>query len=448
MTTALLHTDLYQLTMMQAYWRAGMVGEAAFEFFVRRLPPRRRFLIAAGLEQALDFLEALTASPEDVAWLRATGRFDDSFLDWLAGQRFNGTVEAVPEGTVVFPDEPLLRVVAPLPVAQLVETQLINVLHFQTVIASKAARMVLAADGKTLVDFGYRRAHGAEAGLLAARAAYMAGFAGSATVEAGKEFGVPLHGTMAHSFVQAHAHEEEAFVAFARSGVGRVVLLIDTYDTERGAVRAAAAARRLAAEGLRVHGVRLDSGDLGAHARKVRVILDDAGLPDVEIFASGGLDEDAIADLVRAGAPIDGFGVGTALTTSSDAPALDCAYKLQEYDGLARRKTSEGKATWPGRKQVFRRLDTDGRLAGDILAVDGEQADGTPLLHPVMRGGRRLAPPEPLHVHRARVAAELARLPGALRRLEPGAPPTMVRPSPGLLRLSAAVDRRLAAEGR
>ncbi|MCR6628639.1 MAG: nicotinate phosphoribosyltransferase [Magnetospirillum sp.] len=373
-----LHTDLYQLAMAQAYLGEGMAGTAAFELFFRTLPPQRNFLVTAGLAQALDFLEALAPGAAELDWLRSLGRFDDALLDWLAGLRFTGAVDAMPEGTIVFADEPVLRVTAPIAMAQLVETRLINLLHFQTLISSKAARLMLAAQGRPLVDFGYRRAHGAEAGVMAARAAYMAGFAGTATVEAGRRFGIPLYGTMAHSFIQAHAGEAEGFLAFARARPERLVLLIDTYDTEQAATLVTELAPRLAAQGITVAGVRIDSGDLAAHAGAVRAILDSGGCRDVTIFASGGLDEDKIARLRAAHAPIDGFGVGTSLTTSSDAAALDCAYKLQEYAGEARRKTSEGKATWPGRKQVFRRFDADRRMADDLLALEGEDAPGEP----------------------------------------------------------------------
>ena len=352
---SVLLTDLYQLNMMAAYLEHGLTGTAVFELFVRKLPSRRSFLMAAGLDQALQFLETVSFTPGNLDEIRGLGQFSESFLAYLRSFRFSGDVDAMREGTVFFPDEPILRVTAPLPEAQFVETRLVNLLHFQTVVASKAARMVLAEPGKALIDYGLRRAHGAEAGLLAARASYIAGFSGTATVAAGLEFGIPVYGTMAHSFVQAHDNEILAFEHFAHSHPRGLVLLIDTYDTERAAGRVVALAPRLAAQGITVAGVRIDSGDLGEHARRVRRILDDGGLPAVKIVASGGLDEDALLALSRAGAPIDSYGIGTSLTTASDAPALDCAYKLQEYAGMARRKCSEGKATWPGRKQVWRR---------------------------------------------------------------------------------------------
>jgi nicotinate phosphoribosyltransferase len=437
---SLLLTDLYQLAMMQAYAAQGFDGTAVFEFFVRKLPHERGFLLAAGLEQALSFLEEARFTDRDLEALRGLGRFPRSFVDSLVGFRFTGDVDAMSEGTIFFPDEPILRVVAPLPEAQLMETRLINLLHFETVIASKAARMVLAAPGKQLVDFGLRRAHGAEAGILAARAAYIAGFAGTATLAAALRFGIPAFGTMAHSFIQAHDDEALAFEHFARSRPEGVVLLIDTYDTEAAAKKVATLAHRLAGEGIRVQGVRLDSGDLGEHARRVRAILDAQGLRDVIIFASGGLDEAALAAFAREATPIDGFGIGTSLTTASDAPALDCAYKLQEYAGVARRKRSEGKATWPGRKQVWRRYSADGSFAGDVLGLEAEAEDGETLLRPVMRKGKILSTLPSLAQTRAHAAEQLKRLPMPLRRLEPAAYP--VRVTEELRRLALECDRR------
>lgn len=434
-------TDLYQLTMLQTYVEQGMEEPAVFEFFSRKLPPGRSFLLAAGLEQALDYLATLQFEAWELDWLRASGKFSASFVDYLARLRFEGDVDAMPEGTVFFPNEPVLRVVAPLPQAQLVETRLINLLHFQTVIASKAARLVLLAPGKTLIDFGLRRAHGAEAGLLAARASYLAGFAGTATVLAGAQFGVPTYGTMAHSFVQAHGDETEAFERFARSHPDNVILLLDTYDTEAAAQTVVALAPRLARQGITVQGVRLDSGDLADHARKVRAILDRGGLAHARIVASGNIDETVLRRLIATQAPIDIIAVGTHVTTSSDAPYMDCAYKLQEYAGRPCRKRSEGKATWPGRKQVYRRYGPEGRMAGDVITLEGDPQEGTALLEPVMQKGKRLAPPRPLADIRAAVAAELARLPEPLRALEDGAT-YQVRVSQALKDLAASVDRR------
>ncbi|MBI2316317.1 MAG: nicotinate phosphoribosyltransferase [Betaproteobacteria bacterium] len=411
-------TDLYQLTMLAAYHEHGMNDGAVFEFFVRKLPPGRNFLLAAGLDQVLEFLENLHFEEEEIAWLAHDRRFRPEFLDWLKGLSFSGDIHALPEGTPFFPHEPILRVTAPLPEAQLVETRLVSLLQFESIIASKAARSVLAAPGKLLVDFGLRRAHGAEAGLLAARAAYLAGYDGSSTVLAGKRFGIPIFGTMAHSFVQAHASETLAFERFARAHPDNTTLLIDTYDTEAGAAKVAALAARLAREGIAVRAVRIDSGDLASHARRVRRILDDAGLPQVRIFASGGLDEKLIGELLAGGAPIDGFGVGTSLVTSEDAPALDCAYKLQEYGGQPRRKRSEGKATWPGRKQVFRSFDSAGIAVRDRVSVEGDDCEGTPLIVPVMREGRRVGPLPTLAAARDYCRGQIERLPAPLKALE------------------------------
>jgi nicotinate phosphoribosyltransferase len=440
-------TDLYQLNMIQAYLEHGETRPAVFEFFVRKLPPKRGFLIAAGLEQALDFLEGLRFAPEELDWLAQSGRFGKDLIGHLAQLRFTGDVHAMPEGTAFFPNEPILRVTAPLPQAQLVETRLINILHFQSLIAAKAARMVLSAPGKLLVDFGLRRAHGAEAGLFAARASYIAGFAGTATMLAGKLFGIPIYGTMAHSFIQAYDSEETALEAFARSRPDNLILLIDTYDTEAAARTVVSLAPRLEAQGIKVRGVRLDSGDLIALARSVRRILDDGGLKDVTIFASGGIDEGELAKAAQRHAPIDGFGIGTSLATSFDVPALDCAYKLQEYAGLPRRKRSTGKATWPGRKQVWRHYGPDGRIARDVLSVEADGQAGEPLIEPVMKGGRRMAPSPTLAEIRARTARDLERLPKPLRRLQPGAS-CPVEVADALARLAAEVDRRLAQQAR
>jgi nicotinate phosphoribosyltransferase len=427
--------------MMQAYLDHGLVEDAVFEFFVRKLPPERGFLMAAGLEQAVAFLETARFGKMELDWLSASGRFRPEMLDFLARWQFTGSVDAMPEGTVFFPDEPILRVVAPMPQAQLVETRLINLLHFQTVIASKAARFVLVARGRTLTDFGLRRAHGAEAGLLAARASYIAGFDATATTLAAPLFGVPVAGTMAHSFVQAHDSEEEAFRRFAASRPDQLTLLIDTYDTAQAARKVVALAPRLAADGITIAAVRIDSGDLTALSKEVRGILDAGGLSHVHIFASGGLDERDVQTMLEAGAPVDGFGIGTSLTTSSDAPALDCAYKLQEYAGVARRKRSSGKATWPGRKQVWREFDADRAMSRDILTLEGDRMPGSPLLEPVMRNGRRIGPAPPMAEMRARAAHSLESLPEPLRRMEDGFHYPVEIGTP-LRRLAAECDSR------
>lgn len=437
---SVLLTDLYQLTMLQGYFDAGMHDTAVFEFFVRRLPAQRGFLVAAGLEQVLDYLDTVCFQPAELDWLAGRGEFSADFIDYLSQFRFGGDVHAIPEGTIFFPGEPILRIRAPLPQAQLIESRVINILHFQTLIASKAARCVLAAPDKLLVDFGMRRSHGAEAGLLAARASYLSGFAGSATVLAAKIFGIPLFGTMAHSYIQANTSESGAFEAFARSHPTNAVLLIDTYDTERAAHKVVEVARRLAEDGIRIKAVRLDSGDLGQHAHLVRAILDQGGCAEVDILASGNLDEYEVAALLERGAPIDGFGIGTHLDVSLDAPSLDCVYKLQEYAGVARRKRSTGKETLPGTKQVFRRLIQD-VIFEDIVCLEGEQHPGEPLIEAVMEGGVRGGPGPDLDTIKIHASNQLAGLPLALRQLgaTPNPPVTI---SKSLRELAQAVDLR------
>ena len=434
-------TDLYQLTMLQGYFDQGMEETAVFEFFVRKLPAERNFLIAAGLEQALTFLEKVKFTSEELECVSNHGAFRTEFVNYLEQLRFTGDVHAMPEGTVFFANEPILRVTAPIAEAQLVESRLINLLHFQTLIASKAARSVLMAPAKLLVDFGLRRAHGAEAGLLAARASYLAGFAGSATVLAAPLYGIPVFGTMAHSFVQAHDDETAAFEHFARSLPENVILLIDTYDTEAAAEKVVRLAPKLARDGIKIKGVRLDSGDLADHAFKVRRILDGGGLKEATIFASGSVDEYVLARLQEQNAPIDGYGIGTHMDTSADAPYLDCAYKLVEYAGAARRKRSEGKVLWPGRKQVTRTYDNDGRMIEDVLTLEGDQLEGEALIQPVMRAGRRLAPAVPLSESRARALRGLKSLPEALKKLE-HAPVYSVRVAEAIQQLAREVDAK------
>jgi nicotinate phosphoribosyltransferase len=395
-----------------------------------------------GLEQVLDFLEALRFTDQELDWLRDCGHFNEDFVGYLAQLRFTGDVHAMPEGTVFFPNEPILRVTAPMSEAQLVESRVINLLQFQTLIASKAARSVLAAPGKLLVDFGMRRAHGAEAGLLAARASYIAGFDGSATVLAGMWFDVPVYGTMAHSFVQCHDDEGESFQHFAAANPDNVVLLLDTYDTEQAAEKVVRLAGQLSSQGIRVQGVRLDSGDLAEHARQVRKILDQGGLADVMIFASGNLDEYRLQEFTASAAPIDGYGIGSRLDVSSDAPYLDCVYKLQEYAGRPRRKRSEGKATWPGRKQVYRQYRDD-TIAVDIVTLEGDRLAGQTLLEPMMLRGARIEPRLGAGDLRRRVASNLAALPETLRSLDP-APAYSVEISPKLRKLAADLDQSTA----
>ncbi len=433
-------TDLYELAMLHVYHEQSMDDFAVFELFMRKLPRNRGFLLAAGLEQALDYLQHLRFTERELGWLAETGRFSATFLDYLAGFRFTGEVHALPEGSVFYANEPMLRVIAPLPEAQLVESRLMNILHLQTLIASKAARFRLASPEIPLVDFGLRRAHGAEAGLFAARASYIAGFAGTATVLAGMRYGIPIYGTMAHSFVQAHNSEPEAFERFARTRPDDVTLLIDTYHIERGARHAIDITKRLARDGIQVNAVRIDSGELARDARHVRALLDAAGLPEVGVFVSGSLDEQRVKALVDDGVPVSGFGVGTSLDVSSDSPYLDSVYKLQEYAGRPRRKRSAGKSTWPGRKQVYRGYDGDGQMTGDVVCLESDPPRGEGLLVKVMEGGRRVAASPSIDALRERTAASLASLPPALRRLELE-PPYAVEIADSVRALADRVDR-------
>jgi nicotinate phosphoribosyltransferase len=434
-------TDRYQISMLQAYWRHGMHGTAVFEFFVRKLPGQRNFLVAAGLEPALEFLENVAFLPEEIEWLGRAEHFQPDFLAWLKDLRFTGDVNAMPEGTIFFPDEPILQVIAPLPEAQLVETRLINLLNFSTAVASKAARARLIAPNKLLVEFGLRRAHGADAGLMAARACYIAGFQGTSNVLAGRLFDIPLYGTMAHSFVQAHDSEVDSFVHFAEANPADVVLLIDTYDTEAAAHKVTRLAADLGKRGIKIKAVRIDSGNLPELAAQVRAILDAAQLQEIGIFASGDLDEYALRDLIGCQAPIGGFGVGTKLDTCSDAPYLNCAYKLQEYAGRPRRKHSEGKSTWPGRKQVYRLLDDSNRMTNDVLAFHDEPGTTLGLLVPVMRRGKRVAESRPLADIRQDTASQLEQLPDRLRSLDPS-DPYPVTISKALRDCAQALDRQ------
>jgi nicotinate phosphoribosyltransferase len=412
-----LFTDLYELTMLHGYFKEGLRDKAAFELFLHKFPDPRNLLIAAGLEQALDYLEHFHFTDDECRWLADTGFFDKEFIEYLRGMKFSGDVYALPEGTAFFNREPIIRIEAPLPEAQIVETRLINIINFQTMIASKALRSRIAAPGKLLVDFGFRRAHGSEAGLLAARACCLAGFDGTSNVAAARLFDLPCYGTMAHSYIMAHRNETEAFMQFAAVRPDNLVLLIDTYDTEAGAAKVVAVADRLRTLGRTVGAVRLDSGDLADHARRVRKILDDGGHPEIRIFASSSLDEYALDRICRAGAPIDGFGIGTKMIVSDDAPFLDCAYKLQEYAGVPRYKKSEGKVTLPGRRQVFRNYGRDGKYHHDIIAQADERQPGEPLLIKVMEQGRRLQASESWRQIQERVRNQLKLFPEAFLAL-------------------------------
>jgi nicotinate phosphoribosyltransferase len=438
-------TDLYELTMAAGYVQTGFQGRATFELFTRSLPPRRNFLVAAGLQQAIEFLQRLRFSPGQISYLRAHPAFagiGKDFFDYLASFRFSGDVWAMPEGTLCFPGEPLLRVTAPIAEAQIVETALLATVSFQTMVASKAARAVEAAAGRPIVEFGARRAHGIESGVLAARAAFIGGCRGTSNVEAGHLFGIPTYGTQAHSWIMAHETEEEAFGLFLDLFPRHSVLLLDTYDTRH-------AVEKLIAMGRKPRGVRLDSGDLADDSIWTRRRLDEAGWGDVEIFASGDLDEDRISSLLAAGARIDTFGVGTSLSTSSDAPSLNVLYKLAEVerDGVTREaaKLSAAKVTYPGRKQVYRTTDSAGQYTADVIALADEPApSGEPLLVPVLRDGQLLAPAAPLAEAQARCREQIERLPARLRELAPAVPSYSVGYSARLEKLLARVRERIA----
>lgn len=442
-----LSTDLYELTMAAAYFEEGVADRVAtFDLSVRSLPARRGYLLVAGLEQALAYLQDLRFTPAALEHLDSTGHFKKAFLDHLADLRFSGSVDALPEGTVAFPPAPLLRVTGPIIEAQIAETYLLTTLTFQTLIATKASRIVAAADGRRVVDFSPRRDHGPQAGLLAARAAFIGGCAGTSNVLAGERFGIPTFGTLAHSFVMFHRDEEEAFRAFTASYPGDPTLLIDTYDTVQGARKAARVARELAQEGRKLAGVRLDSGDLATLSRKVRAVLDEEGLHDTKIFASGGLDEYQIRDLLAEGAVVDAFGVGTELGTSGDAPSLDSTYKLVACTDEAGEevpviKLSPGKVTLPGRKQVWRQRDDDGRFRRDLIGLGDEDLDGEPLLEPAMREGKVLREPPALEELQRRAAEQLAATPAGVRRLE-DPDPYPVEHSEALEELLASLQRR------
>ncbi len=405
-------TDLYELNMAASYLKRGMGGEAAFSLFVRELPPSRGFLVAAGLEPCLEFLESFGFLEEDLDYLRRELGFDDDVLDALGALRFHGSVWAVPEGRIVYAGEPLLEITAPIAVAQLVEPYLLNQITFQTTIASKAARCVLAADGRDVVDFSLRRTQGLDAALAVARCTAMVGFAATSNVEAARRYGLRPTGTMAHSYVESFPSEADAFRTFARDFPERTTFLVDTYDTLNGVLTAIRVIRELELGGA--VGIRLDSGDLLDLSRRSRELLDQAGLPGVRIFASGGLDEYQIERLVQAGAPIDAFGVGTRVGVSADAPSLDSAYKLVEYDGRPMVKLSEDKATEPGRKQVFRSTN------GDLIGLRDEPVPygHEPLLVPVMQNGERTGPHRTLDTARALFHSDLERLPIEARRIE------------------------------
>ncbi len=441
--------DLYQLTMAAAYFAGGVTATATFSFFVRAYPADRGYLVAAGLEDVVRFLTTFRFTPDALQHLRRSRLYRDDFLDFLEQLRFSGDVWALPEGSLCFVSEPLIEVTAPIIEAQLVETYLINQMNLQTMIATKAARCVHAAAGRSLIDFSLRRVHGSDAGMKVARASYLAGFTGSSNVLAEQRYGIPAFGTMAHSYVESFADEIDAFRTFVQVFPSHSTLLVDTYDTLSGVRKAAIVGAEMRARGECLGSVRLDSGDLDVLSRGARRILDAAGLSEVKIFASGGLDEYQVSELVARGAPIDAFGVGTAMGVSSDAPFLDCAYKLVEYAGRPRLKLSQKKQTLVGRKQVWRAYDGSGVMHADAIGLRDEAREAIapqlgvgadhvqPCLFPVMRGGQLTAPLPGLPAMRSRFAAEFARLPAPHKALRaPAAYP---------VRISAELQGRQAA---
>ncbi|MFI9846995.1 nicotinate phosphoribosyltransferase [Nonomuraea sp. NPDC051941] len=437
MSGALL-TDLYELKMAASYLRHDMTGQATFSLFARKLPPSRGFLVTAGLAACLDFLESFSFDRDDLAYLADVEKLPPETVELFRKLRFTGDVWAMPEGQVVYAGEPLLEVTAPIAEAQLVETVLLNHMTFQTSVATKAARCVLAAGGADLIDFAFRRTQGIDAAMAVARTTAIAGFSATSNVEAARRYGLQAVGTMAHSYIEAFGDERTAFETFALDHGGITTFLVDTYDTVAGVRAVIDVVRRLRLPGT--VGVRLDSGDLAQLARKARQLLDGSGLQEARILASGGLDEYAIADLVAQNAPIDAYAVGTKVGVSADAPYLDSAYKLVEYDDCPVMKLSPGKITAPGKKQVFR------GLYADVVGLRSEKAPPghVPLLVAVMREGHRLTPAEPLAEVSKRCAAALARLPEAARALHEPVPPP-VRQSPSLTRLCTQVRAALAA---
>ncbi len=423
-------TDLYELTMAQSYFQHGMSAPATFSLFIRTYPANRSYFVSAGLEDVLNYLEGWHFPEESIDYLRSTRIFSSGFLDYLSGLGFTGDVWAIPEGRLFFADEPVLEVTAPVIEAQAVETFIINQMNLQSLIASKAARCVWAARGRSLADFSLRRTHGTDAGMKVARASYIAGFQSTSNVLAGKLYGIPLSGTMAHSYVSSHESEIDAFRNLVKSFPERSILLIDTYDTIAGARNAAEVGKEMEVLGQCLQGVRLDSGDFDSLSRQVRVILDRPGLQYTRIVASGGLDESDIHDLVSGGAPIDVFGVGTKMGVSADAPWSDMAYKLVEYDGRPVLKLSTGKSSLPGEKQVFRLRDDNGDFSGDIIALRGERVErGEPLLCKVMEQGKAIRPLPSLDEIRGRFKEDFGHLDDRFKALQ-GPPAYEVALSP------------------
>ena len=415
-----LFIDLYELTMAQAYWQNGMTAEATFSLYFRETPPDRAYFVFAGLCDVLDYLEGLHLSGDDVAYLRSMDQFDEEFLNYLGQLRFTGSVRAMPEGTIFFVNEPVIEVTAPVIEAQLAETFILNQVNLQTLLATKASRVVHAARGKVVVDFAARRAHGTDAANKLARVSYMVGFAGTSNVLGGKLYGIPTFGTMAHSFITTFEDEVDSFRAYARSFPDTSTFLVDTYDTLEGTKKAIEVGREMKREGHALGAIRLDSGDLLNLSLRARAMLDEADMPEIEIFASGGLDEFAVDALLEAGAPINGFGVGTKVGVSADAPWTDCVYKLVEYQGRPVLKLSTEKETMPGPKQVYRRRGVRGEYQLDLItrACEPAPSDGSePLLGEVMRGGKSITPNPTLNELRARFGNEFECIPDRLKGL-------------------------------
>jgi nicotinate phosphoribosyltransferase len=418
--TSGLFTDLYQLTMAQAYWRSRKTADATFSLFFRGYPPDRGYFVFAGLPGVVDHLEGFGFSDEDIEFLGTLGQFDAEFLAYLREFRFTGRLRAMTEGAIFFAGEPVIEVTAPVIEGQLLETALLNLVSAPVLLATKASRLVHAARGRTVVDFAARRTHGVDISVKLARACYMVGFAGTSNVLAGKLHGIPTSGTMAHSFVTTFESELDAFKAYAQTFPGSTTLLVDTYDTLEGTRNAIRVAHEMERQGHALRAIRLDSGDLSDLSPKCRAMLDEAGLHGVQIFASGGLDEFEVDRLLRNGAPIDGFGIGTRLGVSADAPTTDCVYKLVEYNGRPVLKLSPGKQTLPGRKQVFRSRDGAGGYRRDIITLDGEPSPeklAEPLLSDVIADGRRLGPDPSLEQLRTQFAREFASLPDLYKSL-------------------------------
>jgi nicotinate phosphoribosyltransferase len=415
---AALLTDLYELTMAASYHAQGMSEEATFDLFIRKLPAKRNFLVSCGLDEAIEYLENFRFDDDSIAYLGSLGMFKAEFLRYLRTLRFTGDVYAIPEGEVFFKGEPVVRVTAPLIEAQIVETFLLNCITFQSMVASKAARVKIASGDRRFVDFSPRRDHGADAALKAARASFVAGASATSNVLAGKTYDIPVTGTMAHSYVMAFDTEVEAFRTFLRDFPEQGVLLIDTFEVEEGARNAVKVFKELEENGVRPKGVRIDSGDLALLARSVRKILDEAGLSHVQIMASGDLDEYRIQGLLQEDAPFDAFGVGTQMGTSGDASSLGSVYKLVADSRGPKIKLSTGKVTLPGCKQVWR-FEEAGYIARDVIGQDSETVEGArQLMRKVMANGRRLRPPETLQALRERCSDAVDRLSPELKSLE------------------------------